>query len=130
MPDAQIYRLSETFVAVDDEGGSRPLPVTESFWGDLASGALGDFSRLLSVLPQTEDWTMWEMHPCGEEVVLLLDGDVELQLESDGEQTRVRLSEAGSYVLIPRGTWHTATVHRAGTMLFLTPGEGTQHRPR
>ena len=130
MSDTPVYRLAETFVAVEEGGGARPLPVTDSFWADLASRKLGDFARLLSVLPQTQDWSTWEMHPGGEEVVLLLDGDVELTLESDGKYAQVRLSEAGTYVLIPRGTWHTMTVHQAATVLFLTSGEGTQHRPR
>lgn len=39
------------------------------------------------------------------------------------------LSEPGTYVLIPRGTWHTATTSEPTRMLFLTDGEGTDHRP-
>jgi hypothetical protein len=41
----------------------------------------------------------------------------------------VRLNVPGSYVLIPRATWHTAKVHIPSSVLFITPGEGTQHRP-
>ena len=30
----------------------------------------------------------------------------------------------------PRGVWHTADVHEPGEGLFVTPGLGTEHRPR
>jgi hypothetical protein len=30
---------------------------------------------------------------------------------------------------VPRGTWHTTKVHAPSSMLFITPGEGTQNRP-
>ena len=130
MSENLLHRLSETFVALEGDGGARPLPVTDAFWFDLASGRLGSFSRLVSLLAVTDDWTTWEMHPQGEEFVLVLDGDIELILERDGEESAVRLNDPGAYVLIPRGTWHTATVHRSGRVLFVTPGEGTAHRPR
>lgn len=35
---------------------------------------------------------------------------------------------ASTFVVVPRGTWHTAKVHAATTMLFITPGEGTENR--
>ena len=37
----------------------------------------------------------------------------------------VRVSEPGTYVVVPKGAWHTARPHAATTMLFVTPGEGT-----
>jgi hypothetical protein len=36
----------------------------------------------------------------------------------------------GDYVLVPRGIWHTVRVHTPSSVLFITPGEGTQHRSR
>jgi quercetin dioxygenase-like cupin family protein len=41
----------------------------------------------------------------------------------------VHLAKPGSYVLVPTNTWHTARTDVATTMLFLTPGLGTEHRP-
>jgi hypothetical protein len=45
------------------------------------------------------DWPLWAMHPNGDEIVCL-----------------------------PKGTWHTAKARAASHMLFITAGEGTQHR--
>jgi hypothetical protein len=38
--------------------------------------------------------------------------------------------EAGQAVVNPRGVWHTVDVHEPGQALFVTPGRGTEHRPR
>jgi mannose-6-phosphate isomerase-like protein (cupin superfamily) len=78
----------------------------------------------------TQDWSTWEMHPRGEEVVMLLSGSATLVLEVDGDERRVQLSEGGSYVVVPRGAWHRAETSEPTAMLFITPGEGTEHRPR
>ena len=43
----------------------------------------------------------------------------------DSEEKVVSINEPGSYVIVPRGTWHTARPHEPTDMLFFTPGEGT-----
>jgi oxalate decarboxylase/phosphoglucose isomerase-like protein (cupin superfamily) len=71
-----------------------------------------------------------ERHPAGEELVMLLSGAATLVLEDEsGQEQSVHLSDPGSYVLVPRNVWHTARTSVPTTMLFLTPGAGTEHRP-
>ncbi len=75
-----------------------------------------------------DDWPTWETHPNGDEVACLTSGDAELILATeDGEQS-VRLDTPGSFVVVPKNTWHTAKVHTPTKMLFVTPGEGTENR--
>jgi quercetin dioxygenase-like cupin family protein len=95
----------------------------ERFSGDGVQG------RMVTMFPQTESWTSWERHPAGEELVLLLSGHVDLIQELDGEEHRIEL-HAGDGVLNPTGVWHTADVHEPGDALFITPGLGTEHKPR
>ena len=45
------------------------------------------------------------------------------------QEHRIEL-HAGDGVLNPPGVWHTADVHEPGDALFITPGAGTEHRPR
>jgi quercetin dioxygenase-like cupin family protein len=52
-----------------------------------------------------------------------------LQRQADGTVTSVRLG-AGQYAINPPGVWHTADVEGPSTAVFITAGEGTQHRPR
>jgi len=121
--------IATTFVALDDAGGARPLPVNADFWQALASGRLGEFSRMVSYYAFEADWATWEKHPAGEEFVCLMEGDVDLVLEQNGGETVVVLNEPGSYVIVPADTWHTARVRKSTKMIFITPGEGTQNKP-
>ncbi len=72
-----------------------------------------------------EAWRTWEVHPEGDEMVYLLDGDTDFVLWIDEAEQVVRVNEPGSYVVVPRNTWHTARPHRPAELLFFTPGEGT-----
>jgi oxalate decarboxylase/phosphoglucose isomerase-like protein (cupin superfamily) len=69
------------------------------------------------------------MHPAGDEFVCLLSGQVEFILEQDSGETKVQMSIPGEFVIVPQGIWHTAKVQTPSSMLFVTPGEGTQNRP-
>jgi mannose-6-phosphate isomerase-like protein (cupin superfamily) len=62
-------------------------------------------------------------------VVVLLSGRVDVIQEVDGEHRTVAL-RPGQAMINPRGVWHTADVHEPGQGLFITPGLGTEHRPR
>lgn len=105
-------QIRDTFVALDDTDGARPLPVDAGFRDALRAGTLGPMSRLISFGAFEADRTTWEKHPAGEELVMLLDGEVELWLErGGGAVSRVRLTTWGQYVLVPRDTWHTAKVN-------------------
>lgn len=76
----------------------------------------------------TEDWPSWEVHPHGDEVVVLLAGTTTFHLQIDGGETQVTLSEQGQCVVIPKGVWHTASTDEFARLLFITPGQGTEHR--
>ncbi len=90
----------------------------------------GAEGRLVSMYTFTEPWTSWEMHPSGAEVVLCIEGSMTLHQEQlDGRTTSVVL-EAGRYAINPPGVWHTADVQGRASALFITAGEGTQHRAR
>ena len=92
-----------------------------------ADGAEG---RLVTTHTFTESWTSWEMHPAGDEVVLCLAGAMTLHQEfPDGHNVTVAVP-AGEYVINPPGVWHTADIVGEATVLFITAGMGTEHRPR
>ena len=60
---------------------------------------------------------------------MLLAGAVTLTLEEPEGPRSIQLDSPGDYVLIPPNTWHTATTAIESTLVFLTPGAGTEHRP-
>jgi hypothetical protein len=86
--------------------------------------------RLVSMFTFAEPWTVWEMHPAGSELVLCVSGEMTLHQErADGSRATVTLA-AGQYAVNEPGTWHTADVSAPATAVFVTAGEGTEHRPR
>ena len=89
----------------------------------------GEEGRLVSCFRFTEDWAGWEMHPAGAEVVVCLEGSMTLIQEIGGEPVCTTLSP-GEYAINPPGVWHTADIAGEATGLFITPGVGTEHRPR
>jgi hypothetical protein len=126
----RAFDLETTYVHFSDGPDAKSIEVTPDFWQTI--GARDDLrgGRLVTAHRFTADWPHWEMHPAGEELVVLGAGAVDLTLEdSAGARTTLALRGRGA-VLIPRGTWHTARVREPSEMWFVTYGEGTQHRGR
>jgi len=82
---------------------------------------------LVSAHEFSEDWPTWEKHPAGDEMVVLLSGRAAFVLRRKSGDETIELAKPGSYVIVPRDTWHTARINEATSMLFITPGEGTQN---
>ncbi|RYG96311.1 MAG: cupin domain-containing protein [Alphaproteobacteria bacterium] len=123
--------ILSTYLHFQDGGRAEAIPVSESFWGEMAGGEHPqlDQGRLMSAFSFSEPWSMWERHPVGEELVMLLSGAATLVLEESGNEKFVELNTPGSYVLVPQNVWHMAITNVPTTMVFLTPGSGTEHRP-
>lgn len=90
----------------------------------------GADGRLVSMYTFTKSWDSWEMHPAGDEVVLCIEGSMTLRQEHADGSTALVTILAGEYAINPPGTWHTADVDGVAKAVFITPGLGTQHRPR
>jgi mannose-6-phosphate isomerase-like protein (cupin superfamily) len=124
-------QILDTYAHVRDGGRIDVVPVSDSFWEELAAGNHGELNqgRLMTAFKFSSPWSSWERHPAGEELVMLLSGNVTFRLELAEGVQEVVLDTPGEYVLVPPNTWHTATTNVATTVLFLTPGAGTEHRP-
>lgn len=129
MPD--IYDIDTTFVNLGRAGETDLLAATPSFFPDLVSGKLGvGPGRLVSSFDFEGAWDSWEVHPNGDEIVVLIEGAAEFRLErSEGRIDTVRIDRRGQFVFVARGTWHTGVGLPRARMLFITDGEGTEHRP-
>lgn len=129
-----VFTLAEVPIHLGLGATARPL--LDFGWSSEQMAAYGASTagdgaegRLVLLDTQATTWSSWERHPAGEEVVLLLTGRVDLIQDLDGGHRRIEL-HPGEFVINPAGVWHTADVIEPGDSLFITPGKGTEHRPR
>lgn len=128
----------QTYLLLEPEGDSVVLPGGGPFWQQLMSGNPTDpgirrlvdseHGRLLSAFAMNSDWTNWEMHPAGDELLFMFEGEATFLLELPEGVREVELV-AGGLLIVPRGVWHTAKVRAPSRLLAITSGQGTQHRP-
>ena len=93
-----------------------------------ASAAVRNVAKIgkltLGVMSYTGQ-TPWERHPDGDELLLVLDGDLEVTvLADDGPVTRkLRANEA---FICPQGLWHRQLAAKSVSMLYGTPNETSE----
>ncbi len=127
-------KLSDSFIHLGLGASAHPQPPFSGmeWYADYGArhGEDGPEGRLVSQHSFAESWDVWEMHPKGSEVVICTAGEMVLTQEfPDGKVAKVPLG-AGDYAINPPGVWHTADVASEATAIFITAGEGTEHRPR
>jgi len=121
--------IESTFVVVNKDLSAETVAVNDNLWAEIDQ-RFGDFAgcSLISSFSFEHDWPTWEVHPHGDEFVCLLSGDAEMTLALPDGDKIVHLTEPGSFIIVPVGTWHTAKVNVPTKMLFVTPGQGTENR--
>jgi PhnB protein len=99
------------------------LNITADTTGGDADAAVRNVAKVgnltLGVMSYTGQ-TPWERHPDGDELLLALDGEVEVTtLTDDGPVTRKL--RAGEAFVCPRGFWHRQFAEKSVSMLYGTP---------
>jgi mannose-6-phosphate isomerase-like protein (cupin superfamily) len=122
----QALRLASNFVILDDRFRADIVEVTRDLCERLDE-EYKDFAGhlLISSYAFDEDWPTWEVHPAGDEFVILVSGNADLVLARDDGDETIRMTEPGTFAIVPQDTWHTARIRSHTVMMFITPGEGT-----
>jgi len=101
------FDLKSTFVVIGPQHAAVPVAVTPTLFEEPDRHHERFKGRLLvSSFAFDADWTTWEMHPAGDEIVCLLTGRVTLVLARDGgeEHDVVAVTDAQIFVSSQRGT--------------------------
>ena len=117
-----------TFVHLPDGPDATLLEVTPDFWEKLEGRTDLHGGRLISAYRFEADWTSWERHPAGDEIVVQLSGAMDFVVD-EGRRERTLPLRGRAALVVPRGLWHTARVLEPSEAIFVTRGEGTEHRP-
>jgi mannose-6-phosphate isomerase-like protein (cupin superfamily) len=70
----------------------------------------------------------WEKHNNGDELLLVIDGCVDIEvLDSSGNSRKEQLKE-GSLFVVPKGKWHQLTATDYVNILYISPSEDGAER--
>ena len=120
------FDLETTYLGLDGVGGVTAMAGGAAFWASVGENP-GAWGTIVTVGTGEGDWTRWEMHPKGDEVLVVLEGSVRMILDRNGAEHAFDLTP-GSTLVVPTGVWHRAVDQKALRMLFITYGAGTEHR--
>jgi mannose-6-phosphate isomerase-like protein (cupin superfamily) len=130
-----VLNLRSTYLYA--EGASLVRVDSDALWKRLMGGAPAGpeaeqvargLGWLVGLHHYGESWSLWEMHPEGDEIVHVVAGAFEFVLDTAGSEKSVQV-QAGLTLVVPKGVWHRAIVHTPGDAVHITFGKGTQHRP-
>ena len=124
-----VDNLKEVFAVIKPDQSVEKIKVSPTIYQQLDEN-FDHFKshQLVAIHEFSDDWGSWEVHPKGDEIVVLLSGEATFVLDVDGQHQEITLSKQGDYGVVPKNTWHTAKVNTPTTVLFITPGEGTDHK--
>jgi len=125
----ESYDATTTYVHLADGPDVSVIPVTDDFWARIDDRTELHTGRLVTATAVDTDWDIWEMHPNGDELIVVTEGSVRLHLDDGTDSSQIAIA-APDFVVMPAGTWHTADSLGRARLLIVTWGEGTQHRPR
>jgi mannose-6-phosphate isomerase-like protein (cupin superfamily) len=122
------FTLDTTYVNLRPDDSATTIKLGPRFWDTIDKRTDLDDGRLMGSTPQITDWLHWERHSGGDEVLVMLSGEMDIVLETRAGERRTRLKEGQAFV-VPRGVWHRGLARKPGMLIFITPGAGTEHRP-
>src|SRR5271155_3909568 len=99
------------------------LTITEATTGEDAEAATRNVAKIgnltLGVMSYTGQ-TPWERHPDGDELLLVLDGELEVTALTDEGPVK-RTLRSGEAFVCPQGLWHRQNAEKSVSMLYGTP---------
>ncbi len=72
----------------------------------------------------------WEKHNNGDELLLVTDGEVQIEVLEPSGNSWTELLEEGSLFVVPKGKWHQLTATDNVNILYISPSEDGVERKR
>jgi len=74
--------------------------------------------------PRDVHYPAWEMHPEGDELLILASGSLAVQLREEEMERTVTLPPQAAFI-VPAGLWHRLIVHEPSVLLAITSRHNT-----
>ncbi|MBU3025194.1 cupin domain-containing protein [Zobellia galactanivorans] len=127
----EIIELESSFVHLKDDGGI--LASTDRLMKDCYT--VSSF-HLMEYKQSHPDY--WEIHPSGDELILIVEGKIEVEYLDDqvsdpaiNQSTKKtkRTITGGQAIIIPKGHWHRLILKEASQIVVMAKNEGSKHCP-
>ena len=125
--NAAAIDLRATYLQLSDGPAVDRVPVGDDFWQRIDERTELHSGRLMTVFGMQQGRTHWEMHPAGDEIIVVTQGAVTLVLREQGGDRRVDLA-CGLACIVPQGVWHMFEARADCQLIAITRGAGTEHR--
>jgi mannose-6-phosphate isomerase-like protein (cupin superfamily) len=123
-----VYDLVQASLFLDGLGGVVAVPAGPNFYASIKDRPdLGD--TMVSLGTGQGQSTRWEMHPSGEEILVILEGTPQVLFEHPDGRLEALAPAPGEAVIVPRGAWHRTVGPPGWKILYITYGAGTVHKP-
>lgn len=122
------FELVKTYFHLDNNTAIEAINVTDDFWSKIEERTNLHEGWLVTNFQMDGDWTTAEIHPHGDEFILLISGAMNLILQYPDREEVIEM-RPHKVAIVPKGVWHTAKVFEPSLGLFITPGKGTETRP-
>ena len=117
--------LGRTFSVLENFGFDGPA--FESYIAEHCTDEEPGYIMMIETTP--EDWTAWECHPAGYEIVHVLEGQGTFYQQVNGDEVATAF-EPGTTLVNAPGMWHTADVEVPMKALYITAAPDTHHKMR
>jgi mannose-6-phosphate isomerase-like protein (cupin superfamily) len=130
LDDHGALGLLDNCVHLATDGSMRSYAKTAEFFGDGGKNPLLKDGRILALFhangPQDVHYPIWEMHPDGDELLILASGSVSVEFR-DGETKRTAPLPSQTAFIVPAGIWHRIIVDEPSALLVVTPRHNAVH---
>ncbi len=79
--------------------------------------------------PEDVHHPVWEMHPEGDELLILASGSLSVEFR-EGEMERTAPLAPQAAFILAAGIWHRLIVHEPSVLIVITPRHNTVHEKR
>jgi hypothetical protein len=77
----EVLDPTSTYLHLPEGPGVRAIPVTDDFWSTIDERAALHRGRLVTSFDQSADWTVWEMHPEDDEIIVQVSGETTFHVD-------------------------------------------------
>ena len=131
--DSAALDLQENCIYMARDGNMRSHAKTAEFFR--TSGRSLEFmdGRTLALhcvsSPEDVHYPVWEMHPAGDELLILVSGSLSVDLRDGQTERAVPLPPRAAFI-VRAGIWHRLVVHEPSLLIAVTRRHNTVHDDR